>query len=118
MKTKYWLMAIGFVLAVCLGLSLLLMRPTEDAVYAQVLLDGKVIHTLDLRFDREVVVRTEKGTNVITVRNGKVAVTEATCPDHVCVNRGFCSGGMPIACVPNSLVIRFLGEQETDGAAG
>lgn len=118
MKTGAWIGVIGGLLAVCVALSLWTMRPGEEADYAQVLLDGKVIHTLDLRFDREVIVRTEKRSNVITVRDGKVAVTQASCPDHVCVNRGFCSGGLQIVCLPNSLVIRFLGEQEIDGEVG
>lgn len=118
MKTKTWLILIGALLALCLGLSIVLMMPGEEAVYAQVVSQGKVIHTLDLRVDREVTVTTQKGTNVITVKDGKIAVTEASCPDHICVHRGFCSGGLQIVCLPNELVIRFVGEQIIDGAAG
>ena len=49
---------------------------------------------------------------------GKIAVTEATCPDHYCMKRGFCASGMDIVCLPNKLVIHFIGEQTVDAAAG
>ena len=58
------------------------------------------------------------GTNTITVRDGHIAVTAATCPDHYCMHRGFCDRGTQIVCLPNRLVIRFLGEQNIDAVAG
>lgn len=118
MKNKTWIMLIAVLLLVCLGISFVLMLPGKDARYAQVLSQGKLIHTLDLTVDRKVTVQTAKGTNVITVKDGKIAVTEASCPDHVCVNRGFCSSGLQIVCLPNELVIRFVDEQTVDGVAG
>ena len=47
-----------------------------------------------------------------------IAVTAATCPDHYCMHRGFCDRGTQIVCLPNRLVIRFLGEQNIDAVAG
>ena len=58
------------------------------------------------------------GCNVITVRDGKIAVTWADCPDGYCVDRGFCNSGTQIVCLPHSLVITFLGESEVDFAVG
>ena len=65
------------------------------------------------KLDEDVV----KGQSVI-VENGKIAVTEASCPDHYCMNRGFCASGTDIVCLPNKLVIHFLGTQTVDAAAG
>ena len=101
----------------CLGLSVFLFWPSE-ADYAQVYSDGKLLHTLDLRIDRTLTVENGNGVNIVTVRDGKIAVTEANCPDGYCMDRGFCGGGAQIVCLPNRLVIRFLGEQEIDGAVG
>ena len=117
MKTKHWVLLLVVLLTISLSLSLWLLRPAE-AAYAQVLLDGKLIHTLDLRVDRVVEVRSREGYNRIEVRDGKIAVTEADCPDHYCMDRGFCGSGLQIVCLPNRLVIRFLGEQELDGMVG
>lgn len=118
MKTKIWIALIAALLAVCLGLSLWLLWPGENAVYAEVWSDGKLLHTLALSLDREITVQTDRGTNVITVKDGKIAVTDADCPDHYCMDRGFCAGGTQIVCLPNRLVIRLVGEQEVDGVAG
>ena len=93
MKTKTWIVLLTVVLIMCLALSAFLLRP-QDAVYAEISSQGKVLRTVDLRLDQEFTVTTpEGGSNVVTVRGGKIAVTEANCPDHYCMDRGFCSGG-------------------------
>lgn len=117
MKTKSWAILLSVLLAVSLGLSLWLLRP-QQAAYAQVWSDGKLIHTLDLNVDRVVEVKTNSGSNRIEIRDGQIAVTDADCPDHYCMDRGFCSGGVQIVCLPNKLVIRFVGATEIDGVAG
>ena len=117
MKTKIWIILLGFLLAVCAGLSVFLLMPREAGT-AEVYSDGELLFTLDLRVNQEKTVYSQYGTNVITVRDGKVAVTQADCPDHYCMDRGFCSGGPQIVCLPNRLVIRFAGEVEIDAAVG
>ena len=117
MKTKLWILLLSVTLAVCLGLSLWLMWPSQ-ASYVQVWSDGKLIHTLDLRVDRVVEVHTDLGANRIEVRDGQVAVVEADCPDHYCVDRGFCSGGVQIVCLPNRLVILFVDGGKVDAVVG
>ena len=117
MKTKSWAILLSVLLAVSLGLSLWLLRP-QQAAYAQVWSDGKLIHTLDLNMDRVVEVKTNSGSNRIEIRDGQIAVTDADCPDHYCMDRGFCSGGVQIVCLPNKLVILFVGATEIDGVAG
>lgn len=118
-KTKTWIALIAAIAAVCLGLSAFLLLPGGDAGYAQISSGGKVVKTVNLCIDQQFTVTGETGgSNTVTVRDGHIAVTEADCPDHYCMERGFCSGGTPIVCLPNRLVIRFLGEQSVDAAAG
>ncbi len=118
MKNRTWMILIGAVLLLSVGLSVLVFLPGKEATQAEIRLDGKVYKTLDLRVDQQVRVETEDGYNIVTVENGKIAVTDASCPDHHCMNRGFCSGGTPIVCLPNRLVISFLDGEEIDGAVG
>ena len=118
MKTKLWIALIAAMLVICVGLSVWLLWPGEDAAYAEIWSDGKLLHTLALSVDREVTVQTHRGTNVITVKGGKIAVTDADCPDHYCMDRGFCAGGTQIVCLPNRLVIRFVGHREMDSVVG
>ena len=80
---------------------------------------GDKITTVDLQIDREMVFESKDGSyNAVTVRAGKIAVTEANCPDQYCVKQGFCNSGEQIVCLPHKLVISFVGESEIDGAVG
>ena len=117
MKTKNWILLLGVLVLVCAGLSFLLLGPEESAA-AQIYSEGKLLCTLDLRNDRTLTVEGSRGTNVVTVKDGKIAVTAADCPDGYCMDRGFCNGGVEIVCLPNRLVIRFLGKQEIDAVSG
>lgn len=119
MKTKTWILLIAAITAVCLGLSIFLLLPGDDAVYAEISSGGKIVRTVNLRIDQQFTVTGETGgSNTVTVRDGRIAVTAADCPDHYCMERGFCSSGTPIVCLPNRLVIQFQGEQSIDAAAG
>lgn len=117
MKTKFWIYILIAVVAVCLVLSCWLLRPTQ-ATAVEVWSDGALIQTLPLTTDTEVRVESAGGVNIVTVREGKVAVTEADCPDEYCIKRGFCSGGTQIVCLPNRLVLKFVGVNPVDGVAG
>lgn len=115
MKTKYWVILLAGILLISLGLSIPLMLPGEDARWAEIHSQGQRIKTVDLLLDQVFTVTTDEGgINVVTVKDGKIAVTEASCPDHHCMNRGFCSGGAQIVCLPNRLVIRFAESQNID----
>ena len=118
MQTKFWIWLIVALLVLSLGLSAFLLWPGGDAAYAEIWSDGKLLHKLDLSVDRQLTVQTDRGSNVITVSGGKIAVTEADCPDHYCMDRGFCAGGTQIVCLPNRLVIRFVAQQKLDGVVG
>lgn len=118
MKTRSWIFLIAGLLLLCLGLSALTLSRGAPARYAQIVSDGRVVKTVDLMIDQEFTVTSQGGENTVTVSDGRIGVTAATCPDQYCVERGMCSGGVQIVCLPNRLVIRFLGEQSVDAVAG
>ena len=114
MKTKTWIILFAAVAALCIVLSLPLLQQ-EESRFARITSGGREIKTVDLLVDQEFTV---DGKNTVTVKDGKIAVTWADCPDHYCMKRGYCSGGADIVCLPNRLVIEFLGDQEVDAAIG
>ena len=118
MKTRYWVIIFAVLLVICGSFSLLLLLPSSPAGQVEVWSEGKLLTVLDLNKEQDLTVQSAQGTNVITVRDGAVAVTSADCPDHYCMQRGFCDGGAQIVCLPNRLVIKFVGAQEVDGAVG
>ena len=119
MKTKFFVAAIGAVLLVCIGLSIVFLLPGEPAAQAEIVSEGKIWGTVELSADQQfVITNSQGGSNTVTVSGGKIAVTEASCPDHYCMHRGWCDSGREIVCLPNKLIISFVGEQEIDGQVG
>ena len=118
MKTKIWIVLIAVILVLCAGLSAYFLLGGGAASSARVLSGGELVCVLDLSTDTGFVVEYDGGTNEVTVRDGKVAVTAADCPDHYCMDMGFRNGGAPIVCLPNGLVIEFTGDTGVDGAVG
>ena len=110
-------MIFGAVFALCMVLALL---PGLDTPAAQAQIKSSdMVITVDLQIDQEFTLEAEAGGyNIVTVKEGKIAVTEADCPDQYCVKQGFCNSGEQIVCLPHKLVISFLGENEIDGAVG
>ncbi|MBQ9844134.1 MAG: NusG domain II-containing protein [Oscillospiraceae bacterium] len=117
MKTKYWVVLLAALLLICTVLSVVFLRPGQ-AQQAEIWSDGKLIKTVLLRIDQEFTVESADGVNTVTVQDGKIAVTAASCPDGYCMQRGFCQGGAQIVCLPNRLVIKFVAQQEIDGVVG
>ena len=117
MKTKYWLLLFGALLLLGAVLTAVLFSGS-GSLRAEIWSEGELVKTVDLSVDQTFTVATETGSNTIEIKDGTVRVTEATCPDHVCIKRGACSGGAPIVCLPNRLVIRFTGDAEIDASAG
>lgn len=118
MKTKTWILLLAVLLLLSAGASVLLLMPGKEVGGVEVWSEGKHLYTLSLKEPQQLTVQTASGANTITIRDGKVAVTEADCPDGYCMDRGYCSDGAQIVCLPNRLVLKFVGEQTVDGIAG
>lgn len=99
---------LALALLAVLGAAFLLQRLLQGGgATALVKVNGQVIHTLPLSQDCELWVGDEEvGRNLIWVKDGKVMVAEADCPDKVCVHTGAISReGEVIACLPHSLIV-------------
>lgn len=47
------------------------------------------------------------------VKNGKIRLTEASCPDKICEKTGYIgSSGQSIICVPNKITVSVVGSDE------
>lgn len=77
----------------------------------EISVDGTVIKTLPLNQDTELTVEGwNGGTNHVIIRDGKVRVSEASCPDKICVNQGTIERtGEAIVCLPNRMIARITG---------
>lgn len=111
---------IGIIFALFIGsiLCIYLGNFSAKAYTAYIYQDGILIKTIDLSAVKEITVftvnSTDGGYNTIEIRPGEIAVTSASCPDHVCMKQGFIQNSMlPITCLPNKLVIQL--KENTSG---
>ena len=87
---------------------IILNAPKKNNV--QIKSGGKVLYTLDLsqEADRSFEIKTDSGSNTVEIKDGKIRVSEADCPDKTCVRMGWLdSSAMPVVCLPHDLVIAF-----------
>ena len=82
----------------------------DNGSYTVVTVDGELYAKLPLNEDTELLVSTEYGENLVTVRNGKVYVTDADCPDKVCVKTGEATEMISIVCLPHRLTVTVEAE--------
>ncbi len=84
---------------------------SKSAGYLEITVDGKVVETLDLNHDTEVLVNGyQGGTNRIVIQGGKVHVSDATCPDKICIHQGTIEHtGESIVCLPNRMIAQIIG---------
>ena len=89
---------------------LFLPREEAEAAYARVSQNGKLLFTVPLNQDREFPV-TGDYRNTVSVKDGKIAITQSDCPGEDCVHIGWIhSPGRSIVCLPNALEIRVVSE--------
>jgi hypothetical protein len=111
-KTIAIIIAAIFLLGVIGSVLVLTAAPTTTV---RIISDGEVIRTVDLltAADETFSVTYQGHTNTIEIRDKKIRVLDADCPDHTCVNMGWLSSSsMPIVCLPHHLVIEFAGESD------
>lgn len=115
MKTRDWIIAFALVFLLLAGIVAWQYLGARPAGTAEVWADGSLVQTVDLSRDGEYRIETDRGWNVLTVRDGKLAVTAASCPDGDCVRCGARNADPPIVCLPNRVSIRFSDAGELDG---
>ena len=87
----------------------LALTPTGDV--ATVSVDGEEYARLPLGEDTELLVSTEYGENLVVVKDGNVFISDADCPDKVCVRTGKASPMKSVVCAPHRLTVTVEAEE-------
>ena len=110
-RTRTWVLLTAALLLVSgiLALWIALRRPA--GTIANIYVDGVCVRSVDLSavtapFSFEI--GTGTGRNTVAVEPGRICVSDADCPDRVCVRMGWRGdSAAPIVCLPHRLVIRI-----------
>ena len=104
---------VGCLLAalICCGLWLLIRRDGAAVIVEQ---DGRETARYALTEDRTVRIEGQGGYNLLVIEGGEVWLSEADCPNLLCVKTGKIRyAGQSIVCLPHKLAVRIGG-----GASG
>ncbi|MBQ7836736.1 MAG: NusG domain II-containing protein [Clostridia bacterium] len=91
---------------------------SPKGAYAVVTVDGAETARYPLSENTEVRIESESGYNILVIKDGKADITEASCPDGLCIDfHSVSKAGETIVCLPNKTVISVVGsESEVDFA--
>ena len=93
-------------------LGMLLFRSFGDTVTVTV--DGDVFGEYSLNENTTVEIRTNYGTNILVIQDGKAFVESASCPDGICsAHKPISYDGESIICLPNKVVVSIESQDAT-----
>ena len=100
----------GVLLFVLYGLN------TGSGEYVQIEVDGQVVESLPLDEDCEYDIKSDAGAvNTLVIKDGAAKMTQADCPDKICVNhRAISLSGESIICLPHKVVVSVVDEKSSD----
>ena len=103
---------IASILAIAIALFLVVELTKEEGAGVRVKVDGVKIAEYSLSANGTYPLN--GGTNILVIENGKAYLTDANCPDKLCVHQGKISmTGETITCLPNKLTVTVFGTEES-----
>ena len=87
----------------------------EKAAFVEVYKDNELYKEISLDEEAEFTIKDGEHINKVKVHDRGVEVTEANCPDKVCVKTGFITKpSQSIVCIPNKLNIKIVDGNSDD----
>ena len=92
------------------------MNNTTDTAMVVVTVDGQEVGRYPLNQDCEQRFDFQDGSyNVLRIYDGKAEISEASCPDQICVKHyGIHYTNEMIVCLPNKFVLEIVGGEDND----
>lgn len=124
LKRGDWIIIILVIVA---GLSFMIPRywPSDQSsekshnnkTYARITVDGTEFKTVELTEEEQVIeVKSDYGLNKVKIHDHGVEMTDADCPDKVCLTFGFVTKpGQNIVCLPHRVLIEVIGDGGAQG---
>lgn len=80
-----------------------------------VTVDNEEYGTYSLLEEKTIDIEGEYGTNRLVIKNHQATVTEASCPDKLCVHqKSIQKTGETIVCLPNKMVVTVINSEAND----
>ena len=110
-KVRNDMLLVGIILLIAAAVFCIYKLNSVEGTVVHVLVAGENKYTFPLNEDLEKKIITVNGENVILIKDGKVSVKSADCPDRICVKHRFISkNGETIVCLPHKIVVEVSDE--------
>lgn len=89
----------------------------ETGAMVQVTVDGAIYGTYPLGREQKIQITDKNGevTNELVIHDGVADMTEADCPDKLCVHqKAIAKTNETIVCLPNKVVVQIIGAKESE----
>ena len=104
---------ICILLVLALSVFLVVELTRREGAYVVVSIDGGEVCRYSLSEDGEFLLN--GGTNTLVISGGKAYISQADCPDGLCVSQGKISRtGQTVVCLPNRVMLRIVGAEDAD----
>lgn len=96
------------ILVICVPALIIWSIQKKPGTYVKIMVDGEMVRLISLEEEEAYIVKEETYMNTIVIKDGSVSVTEANCPDKICVNHSAINAvGETIICLPHKLVVEI-----------
>ncbi|MBU5455037.1 NusG domain II-containing protein [Caproiciproducens sp. MSJ-32] len=86
--------------------------------YAEITIAGETYKTIPLsnhKGEDIIKIETEDGYNIVLVKDNKIGIIDADCPDKVCMNPQYIEkAGESLVCLPHKVMIEIKGISDDD----
>ena len=114
--TKLLILIAAFVIIAVIAFVVINHFVKKDGAFVQIKVDGQVVNTIPVNQNETLTIEGyQGGSNIVTIENGGVTMTDADCPDKLCVKTGRISKtGETIVCLPHRVVVEIIGAVADD----
>lgn len=115
LKKNDILLALGILLAAFIIFLFYLLMPGKAGSTVVITVDGREETRLPLDTDTDYTIETNKGTNHLEIRKGFASITDADCPDKLCVHqRAIRKKGETLVCLPHKVIVSISSDKAAE----
>ena len=109
MKKKDFILIFIILLIVVVSFGINHFTNAKSGKQIEIYVDNELYKTYDIDDEDKIKIESEEGYNVVKIHNHGAQITEASCPDKVCIHEGFITKpSESIVCLPNKVHIKII----------
>lgn len=108
MKKKDFILIFTILIVVASAFGINHFVNTKSGENIEIYVDNKLYKTYSIDDNEEIKIKSKEGYNIVKIHDHGVQITDASCPDKVCVHSGFITKpSESIVCLPNRVHVKI-----------